>query len=174
MRACGRHAGQVPSVWPIPEEIILEAAVSRVDQILAYQQAPGRPGVAPGRVVHFDCLRLRCAARLGAGRTAIRGVLGHAVAIHALCLAHVSRRVGCRRRHGTGWRGQDVGGCEGGAGRGYNQANHDAVSDRAPTSRSGATRPRQRRHVRIGVLGQYFESWGSGGVHQMDQSEVNA
>jgi hypothetical protein len=34
--------------------------------------------------------------------------------------------------------------------------------------------PGNAGHVWIEILGQYFESSGSGGVHQMDQSEVNA
>jgi hypothetical protein len=33
--------------------------------------------------------------------------------------------------------------------------------------------PGNAGHVWIEILGQYFESSGSGGVHQMDQSEVN-
>lgn len=33
--------------------------------------------------------------------------------------------------------------------------------------------PGDAGHVWIEILGQYFESSGSGGVHQMDQSEVN-
>jgi hypothetical protein len=34
--------------------------------------------------------------------------------------------------------------------------------------------PGNAGHVWIEILGQYFESSGSGGVHQMDQSEVNS
>ncbi len=34
--------------------------------------------------------------------------------------------------------------------------------------------PGDAGHVWIEILGQYFESSGSGGVHQMDQSEVDA
>jgi hypothetical protein len=106
-------------------------------------------------------------------------------------------------------------------GGGYNQANHDAVSDSASQIRQQGTdcsgfvsylmgpngigdwsqsyatpgipaapgiqpgkgsyvtiwnnpNPGNAGHVWIEILGQYFESSGSGGVHQMHQSEVNA
>jgi hypothetical protein len=222
---------KIRGVWPIPGEMSLEAAVGRIDQILAYQQALLEPGsLAAASSASGPSGSAAFAAQLASAQGA-QSPEGAALAgdttSTAAALAPFSSGavptsfdvsgVGA----GTGLSGaaKMLAAAKAALGGAYNQGNHDAVGDSASQiqqqgtdcsgfvsylmgpngigdwSQSYATpsipsapglqsgegsyvtiwnnpNPGNAGHVWIEILGQYFESSGSGGVHQMDQGEV--
>ena len=216
------------SALPIPEGMSLDAVLGRVDQILAYQQALVDPGSLPA--ASSTSISSGFAAQLASAQAAQSSGSPSVGTDPVPSGAPLPFTPGALP---TSFGVADVGattGLSGAAkmlaaakatlGGGYNQANHDAVSDSASQiqqqgtdcsgfvsflmgpnglgdwSQSYATpsiptapgiqpgqgsyvtiwnnaNPGNAGHVWIEILGQYFESSGSGGVHQMDQSEVN-
>jgi hypothetical protein len=201
----------------------LEAAVGRVDQILAFQQALANPGALAAASPSTTS---------GSGSTAFASQLASAEAAQPFESAALGTGVtptalpssldvsGVGASTGLSGAARMLAAAKAALGGTYSQANHDAVADTASQiqrsgtdcsgfvsylmgpngigawSQSYATpsiptapamqpgqgsyvtiwnnpNPGNAGHVWIEILGQYFESSGSGGVHQMDQSEVN-
>jgi hypothetical protein len=203
----------------------LDAALGRVDQILAYQQALLDPGSLAAASSTSSSTGF--AAQLASAQTAQSPVGTDAMSSTALSpytsgVLPTSLGVsGVGATNGLSGAARMLAAAKSALGGAYSQANHDAVSDSASQiqqqgtdcsgfvsylmgpngigswSQSYATpgiptapgiqpgqgsyvtiwnnpNPGNAGHVWIEILGQYFESSGSGGVHQMDQSEVNA
>ncbi len=202
----------------------LEAAIGRVDQILAYQQALLDPGsvaaASSGSPASGFAAQLASAQatqspapEAAAGDTGLSPFTSGAVP-SSLGLSNVGSATGLSGA------ARMLAAAKAALGGTYSQANHDAVSDTGSQiqqlgtdcsgfvsylmgpngigdwSQSYATpsiptapgmqpgnglyvtiwnnpNPGNAGHVWIEILGQYFESSGSGGVHQMDQGEVN-
>lgn len=208
---------------PIPKEMSLEAAIGRVDQILAYRQAlvdPGSVAAASSGSGSSGFASQLATAQTGStalGSDATSASLSPFASGTLPSSLDVS---GVGATTGLSGAAKMLAAAKSALGGAYNQGNHDAVSDSASQiqqqgtdcsgfvsylmgpngigdwSQSYATpsiptapgmqsgqgsyvtiwnnpNPGNAGHVWIEILGQYFESSGSGGVHQMDQSEVN-
>ncbi len=207
----------------------LEAAIGRVDQILAYQQALVDPGslaaassasASPGFAAQLASAQAAGSpgsSALGTDPTSSSGLAPFTPGGLSSTLA----ASGVGASTGLSGAARMLAAAKAALGGTYNQGNHNAVSDSASQiqqqgtdcsgfvsylmgpngigdwSQSYATpgipaapgiqpgagsyvtiwnnpNPGDAGHVWIEILGQYFESSGSGGVHQMDQSEVDA
>jgi hypothetical protein len=198
----------------------LEAVVSRVDQILAFQQAladPGSLAATSGSGSSPSAFASQLASAQAA-QPSESAALGTGTTPTALPSSLDVSGVGATS--GLSGAARMLAAAKGALGGAYSQANHDAVADSASQiqqngtdcsgfvsylmgpngigawSQSYATpsiptapgmqpgqgsyvtiwnnpNPGNAGHVWIEILGQYFESSGSGGVHQMDQGEVN-
>jgi hypothetical protein len=197
----------------------LEAAVGRIDQILAFQQALADPGSlagAPGSTSSAFASQLASAQAAQASGSATIGTGTTATTLpSSLDLSGVGAITGLSGA------AKMLAAAKAALGGAYSQANHDAVAASASQiqqngtdcsgfvsylmgpngigdwSQSYATpsiptapgmqpgqgsyvtiwnnrNPGNAGHVWIEILGQYFESSGSGGVHQMNQGEVDA
>lgn len=209
----------------------LEAAVGRIDQILAYQQALLDPGsLAAASSASGSAGSAAFAAQLasaqGAQSPEAAALAGDATSPGALspfssgALPTSFDVSGVGATTGLSGAAKMLAAAKAALGGTYNQGNHDAVADSpgqiqqlgtdcsgfvsylmgpngiGDWSQSYATpsipsapglqpgqgsyvtiwnnpNPGNAGHVWIEILGQYFESSGSGGVHQMDQGEVN-
>ena len=208
----------------------LEAALGRVDQILAYQQTLLDPGSLAG-ASSSTSTSSQFAAQLAsaqAGQTPGSVPVGSdptsTGALSPFTTGALSTSLdvsGVGGSTGLSGAAKMLAAAKAALGGTYSQANHDAVSDSGSQiqqlgtdcsgfvsylmgpngigdwSQSYATpgiptapglqpgkgsyvtiwnnpNPGNAGHVWIEILGQYFESSGSGGVHQMDQSEVNS
>lgn len=207
----------------------LEAAIGRVDQILAYRQALLDPGslaaASPAPTSPAFAAQLASAqAADPSGSTALAGDPTSSTALAPFTPGGLSSALGASgvgATTGLSGAARMLAAAKAALGGAYNQGNHDAVSDSAgqiqqqgtdcsgfvsylmgpngigdwsqsyatpgiptaPGMQSGAgsyvtiwnnPNPGDAGHVWIEILGQYFESSGSGGVHQMDQSEVDS
>jgi hypothetical protein len=202
----------------------LEAAIGRVDQILAYQQALVDPGSLAAASSGSGSSGF--AAQLASAQTGSAALAGGSTSSASLSPSTLSALPssldvsGVGATTGLSGAARMLAAAKAALGGAYNQGNHDAVSDSASQiqqqgtdcsgfvsylmgpngigdwSQSYATpsiptapgmqsgqgsyvtiwnnpNPGNAGHVWIEIMGQYFESSGSGGVHQMDQSEVN-
>ena len=216
------------SASPIPEGMSLEAVLGRVDQILASQQALVDPGSLPtapstSTASGFAAQLSSAQAAQSSGSTPLGSDAMSSGALSPFTPGALPMSCGVSDIGGsTGLSGaaKMLAAAKAALGGGYNQANHDAVSDSASQIQQQGTdcsgfasflmgpngirdwaqsyatpsiptapgiqpgkgsyvtiwnnaNPGNAGHVWIEILGQYFESSGSGGVHQMDQSEVN-
>lgn len=202
----------------------LEAAIGRVDQILAYQQALVDPGSLAAASSGSSSAGF--AAQLASAQgTQSSGPVAAAsdTGLTPFTSGSVPTSLGLSdvgSTTGLSGAARMLAAAKAALGGTYSQANHDAVSDSGSQiqqlgtdcsgfvsylmgpngigdwSQSYATpgiptapgmqpgkgsyvtiwnnpNPGNAGHVWIEILGQYFESSGSGGVHQMDQGEVN-
>jgi hypothetical protein len=199
----------------------LEAAIGRVDQIIAYQQAlvdPGSLAAAPSGSSSSGFAAQLASAQNGSSALGSSSASLSPSTLSALPSSLDVSGVGATT--GLSGAARMLAAAKAALGGAYNQGNHDAVSDSASQiqqqgtdcsgfvsylmgpngtgdwSQSYATpsiptapgmqsgqgsyvtiwnnpNPGNAGHVWIEIMGQYFESSGSGGVHQMDQSEVN-
>jgi hypothetical protein len=199
----------------------LEAAIGRVDQIIAYQQALVDPGsLTPASSGSSSS---GFAAQLASAQTGSSALGTSSASLSPSTLSALPSSLdvsGVGAATGLSGAARMLAAAKAALGGAYNQGNHDAVSDSASQiqqqgtdcsgfvsylmgpngtgdwSQSYATpsiptapgmqsgqgsyvtiwnnpNPGNAGHVWIEIMGQYFESSGSGGVHQMDQSEVN-
>jgi hypothetical protein len=199
----------------------LEAAIGRVDQIIAYQQAlvdPGSIAAASSGSASSGFAAQLASAQTGSSALGSSPALLSPSTLSAMPTSLDVSGVGATT--GLSGAARMLAAAKAALGGAYNQGNHDAVSDSASQiqqqgtdcsgfvsylmgpngtgdwSQSYATpsiptapgmqsgqgsyvtiwnnpNPGNAGHVWIEIMGQYFESSGSGGVHQMDQSEVN-
>ena len=212
---------------PISQEMSLVAAIGRIDQILAYQQAlvdPGSLSAASSPSTSSGFAAQLASAQ--ASQSPAWAALGSDPGSSALspftsgALPTSLDVSGVGGTTGLSGSAKMLAAAKAALGGAYNQGNHDAVSDSGGQiqqmgtdcsgfvsylmgpngigdwSQSYATpsiptapgvqpgrgsyvtiwnnpNPGNAGHVWIEILGQYFESSGSGGVHQMDQAEVN-
>lgn len=202
----------------------LEAAIGRVDQILAYQRALSDPGsvAAASSGSSSTGFAAQLASAQATQSPAATGAAGD-TGLSPFTSGAVPTSLGLSNTgSATGLSGATrmLAAAKAALGGTYSQGNHDAVSDTGSQiqqlgtdcsgfvsylmgpngigdwSQSYATpsiptapgmqpgkgsyvtiwnnpNPGNSGHVWIEILGQYFESSGSGGVHQMDQGEVN-
>jgi hypothetical protein len=205
----------------------LEAAVGRVDQILAYQQALLDPGslTAASSTPTPSGFAAQLSSAQAAQSSGSAGLAGDTTSSGMLspfstgALPSSFDVSGVGGTTGLSGAAKMLAAAKAALGGAYNQGNHDAVSDSASQiqqqgtdcsgfvsylmgpngigdwSQSYATpsiptapgmqagqgsyvtiwnnpNPGNAGHVWIEIMGQYFESSGSGGVHQMDQGEV--
>jgi hypothetical protein len=199
----------------------LEAAIGRVDQIIAYQQALVDPGSIAA--ASSGSASSGFAAQLASAQTGSSALGSSPASLSPSTLSALPTSLdvsGVGATTGLSGAARMLAAAKAALGGAYNQGNHDAVSDSASQiqqqgtdcsgfvsylmgpngtgdwSQSYATpsiptapgmqsgqgsyvtiwnnpNPGNAGHVWIEIMGQYFESSGSGGVHQMDQSEVN-
>jgi hypothetical protein len=200
----------------------LAAAVGRIDQILAYQQALLDPAsvAATSPTSTSTAFASELASAQGATGTGATGSTSLSpFSAGALPASFGADSTGSAS--GLSGAARMLAAAKAALGGTYNQGNHDAVSDTgsqiqqqgtdcsgfvsylmgphgigawsqsyvtpsipsAPDLQSGKgsyvtiwnnPNPGNSGHVWIEILGQYFESSGSGGVHQMDQGEVDS
>jgi hypothetical protein len=204
----------------------LEAALGRVDQILAYQQTLLDPGSlaaassSPSTSSQFAAQLASAQAGQTAGSVAVGSDSGALSPFATGALPTSLNMSGVGGTTGLSGAAKMLAAAKAALGGTYSQANHDAVADSGSQiqqlgtdcsgfvsylmgpngigdwSQSYATpsiptapglqpgkgsyvtiwnnpNPGNAGHVWIEILGQYFESSGSGGVHQMDQGEVS-
>jgi hypothetical protein len=206
------------------EGMTLEAVVGRIDQILGYQQALVDPASlsAPPPTSTSSAFAAQLASAQGAQSPGSAGDTAMtSAALSPFAPGGPAPLAGAGQTTGLSGAAKMLAAAKAALGGGYNQANHNAVSDSAseiqrlgtdcsgfvsylmgpngigdwsqsyvtpdipsapglqPGKGSYVTiwnnpNPGDAGHVWIEILGQYFESSGSGGVHQMDQAEVNS
>jgi hypothetical protein len=210
------------TAMPMGRGMSLAAAVGRIDQILAYQQALLDPAsvAAPSSTSDSSGFAAQLASAQGLDASGATGQSSLSP-FAAGALPASFGTAGGGTATGLSGAAKMLAAAKSALGGTYNQGNHNAVSDTgsqiqqqgtdcsgfvsylmgpnglgawsqsyvtpsipsAPDLQSGKgsyvtiwnnPNPGNSGHVWIEILGQYFESSGSGGVHQMDQGEVDS